>query len=261
MLALMLPTGHGLREMVASYHSASEPDRLSPSLWDLADAEFSAHPQTRSGELLVEIRRLAKRAQEGEAQAATELALIALQATLHLKRLSVDNSTIARMAPHMPLWPIIWSPIASMKTTEDQITKLNLGADFVVARGTETRHKIKTRTGFKWGKTKGQRGARPGITSKATFYAAAVACYMFGIRTGVSSSPCAKWANNVRRLPPFSEETVNLWWPLAREEINRAYPDIEVVICGHLTSAQRQGKQQAMRLIREAFQTIWKVFG
>lgn len=63
----------------------------------------------------------------------------------------------------------------------------------------------------------------------------------------------------VRHLPPLGEETVTLWWPLARQEINRAYPDIERVIYGPKPSLY-QGKQLALRAIREAFLLIWKMF-
>jgi hypothetical protein len=263
-LAMMLPNGHNLREVVDAYHAATGAENAPfyhalnrlPILQPLEDAQVTA--QTRSGEVVLYIRRLARRTHDGEAEAAFVLALIALEATLHLNWISRESHTIAELAPHMPLWPIIWSPVSTMKTTKDLMAKLNVGADFIAAKGTETRKIVQTDKGHKWGKASGKRGARPNVASKATFYAAAVACYMLGIRGGVSSSIHASWADKVRRLPPFSGGTVNLWWPLALEEINRSYPDIARVIYG---GSLRKGKQEALRTIREAFQNIWKVFG
>ena len=283
-LAKMLPTGHNLREVIDRYFSAGVQETDPPyyalnRLPVLQMLEIEEAPaQTRSGEVLEYIRRLAKRAWNKDEDATIALALIALDATLRLHWLSWESDTIKKLAPHMPLWPIIWSPITTLGTTDALFEKINLGADFVTARGTESRRLEKKEEDeegkmekkaeggkkeewkFKWSDPTGKRGARPKIDSKATLFAAAAACYMFGVRAGISTSVRLKWAKKVHQLPPLTEETTGQWWPLAREEIDECYPDLRHVFFpkGSLQISVR--RKDAWNAIEEAFRHTWKMF-
>ena len=91
-------------------------------------------------------------------------------------------------------------------------------------------------------------------------FAAAAACYMFGVRAGISTSVRLKWAKKVHQLPPLTEETTGQWWPLAREEIDECYPDLRHVFFpkGSLQISVR--RKDAWNAIEEAFRHTWKMF-
>ena len=266
-LAKMLPAGHNLREVIDRYFSAGGEATDPPyyalnrlPLLQMLEVE-EAPTQTRSGEVLEYIRRLTKRAWDKDEDATIALALIALDATLRLHWLSWESETIKKLAPHMPLWPIVWSPIATLGTTDALFKKINLGADFVAARGTESRRLEKTEEGkFKWSKPTGKRGARPKINSKATLFATAAACYMFGLRAGNSTSVRRQWAKKVHRLPPLTEETTGQWWPLAKEEIDECYPDLGRVFFPKGKPNLNVTRKDARNAIEEAFRHSWKLF-
>lgn len=236
-LELMIPAGQELRSFIEGwqYIQHGPPRPTSWNLLETVEAERSA--ATKSGEVILWIRRLAHSSHLGNANAGGILAAIALEATLRLNMLMhKPNDVQYWMARHLQLWPVVHSAYPTLRTVHPDV------------RGAE--HSPETAN------------ARFSPTSTATFMAGVTLAFMQLVRSGERRPANRMWRDQVRKLPPVSGRTVHKWWTLAKREIYEQYPDLAEVVLGQVLVGNdiQRTNGEAMRRIRYPFlKSMWRV--
>jgi hypothetical protein len=80
------------------------------------------------------------------------------------------------------------------------------------------------------------------------------------IRFGFLENGNKDWQSRCCALRPLSKLEVPNWWTLGREELERSFPTLDVILSSHGDFEVPLSKYRALQRVKQAFERMWPWF-
>ena len=186
-----------------------------------------------------QVHELGQRAREKDEEALAKLILINAAASLQLQGVATQlPDHLRKFTERCNAW---LGPVSGVPSIDGSVA--------------ETMDKV----GLGGGPTE-QKRKRTEFRSKPTGFAFLLLTYMTLIRFGFLTNRDQDWQSRCCALPPLDERAVPQWWALGREELERSFPTLHIILSRGRALAHQLPKDSALQRVEQAFNKLWKWF-